>query len=66
MLVADVSAIDIRAQSIKEGMATMKHDGMLKVKEGITTVDEVVQAALTLGATISFFAGKAGQWATLG
>jgi hypothetical protein len=42
-------------------MATLKHDGMLKVKEGNTTVDEVVQAALTPGATISFFEGEAGQ-----
>jgi general secretion pathway protein E len=61
MLTSNASYDDIRAQAIKEGMATLKHDGMLKIKEGITTVDEVVQAALTPGATISFFAGKAGQ-----
>ena len=61
MLAADINAADIRAQSIKEGMATLKHGGMLKVKEGITTVDEVAQAALTPGATISFFESKAGQ-----
>ena len=42
-------------------MAILKHGGMLKVKEGNTTVDEVAQAALTPGATISFFEGKAGQ-----
>ena len=42
-------------------MATLKHGGMLKGKEGITTVDEVVQAALTPRATISFFESKAGQ-----
>jgi Tfp pilus assembly pilus retraction ATPase PilT len=61
MLTSNASYDDIRAQAIKEGMATLKHDGMLKVKEGITTIDEVVQAALTTGATISFFEGKAGQ-----
>ena len=61
MLTTNASYDDIRAQAIKEGMATLKHDGMLKIKEGITTVDEVVQAALTPGATISFFEGKAGQ-----
>ena len=61
MLVADINAADIRAQSIKEGMATLKHDGILKVRDGITTMAEVVQAALTPGATISFFEGKAGQ-----
>jgi general secretion pathway protein E len=63
MLTSNASYDDIRKQAIKEEMATLKHDGMLKVKEGITTVDEVVQAALTPGATISFFAGKAGQMA---
>jgi Tfp pilus assembly pilus retraction ATPase PilT len=61
MLTGNASYADIRKQAIKEGMATLKHDGMLKVKEGITTVDEVVQAALTPGAAISFFEGKAGQ-----
>lgn len=59
MLTSNARYDDIRAQAIKEGMATLKHDGMLKVKEGITTVDEVVQAALTPGAAISFFEGKA-------
>ena len=61
MLTTNASYDDIRAQAIKEGMATLKHDGMLKIKEGITTVDEVVQAALTPGAAISFLADKAGQ-----
>lgn len=61
MLTGNAGYDDIRKQAFKEEMATLKHDGMLKVKEGITTVDEVVQAALTPGAAISFFAGKAGQ-----
>ena len=60
MLVADVNAVDLRAQGIKEGMATLKHDGMLKVRDGITTMAEVVQAALGPGAAISFFSGKSG------
>jgi general secretion pathway protein E len=58
MLTTNVSTIDIRAQSIKEGMATLKHDGMLKVRDGITTMAEVVQAALGPGAAISFFSGS--------
>jgi len=60
MLVTDVNAVDLRAQGIKEGMATLKHDGMLKVRDGITTMAEVVQAALGPGAAISFFSGKSG------
>jgi len=65
MLTGNASYDDIREQAIQEGMATLKHDGMLKVQEGITTVEEVVQAALTPGATISFFTDKAGQRAPL-
>jgi general secretion pathway protein E len=57
MLVADINAVDLRAQSIKEGMATLKHDGILKVRDGITTMAEVVQAALGPGAAINFFSG---------
>lgn len=60
MLTTNVSVIDIRAQSLKEGMATLKHDGMLKVRDGITTMSEVVQAALGPGAAISFFSGNSG------
>lgn len=57
LLGTDVSAADIRAQIRKEGMATLKHDGMLKVRDGTTTMAEVVRAALGPGAAISFFSG---------
>lgn len=42
-------AAEIKEQAIKEGMITMKHDGMLKVKEGITSVHEVSRRVFTLG-----------------
>ena len=38
------SANDIKVQSIKSGMITMKQDGILKALEGATTLDEVLQA----------------------
>ena len=38
------SANDIKEQSIKSGMITMKQDGILKVLEGLTTLDEVLQS----------------------
>jgi len=40
-----VSSSEIRAQALKEGMATMMNDGMRKVKEGITTPSEVLRNA---------------------
>jgi general secretion pathway protein E len=49
MLLSNASAGDIRAKAIREGMVTMKHDGMLKVKEGITSVSEVLRSVFSIG-----------------
>ncbi|MBN1643730.1 MAG: type II/IV secretion system protein [Dehalococcoidales bacterium] len=49
MLLTNVSAVDIKAQALREGMVTMKHDGMLKVKQGITTVNEVMRSVFSIG-----------------
>jgi len=46
---SNASAGDIKAQAIAEGMVTMKRDGMLKVKEGVTTVSEVLRAVFSVG-----------------
>ena len=45
MLLDGASAVDLRAQAIREGMVTMMKDGMLKVREGITTPSEVLKNA---------------------
>ena len=43
-LLLDVASADeIRAQAIKDGMVAMMHDGMVKVKQGITTISEVLR-----------------------
>lgn len=39
----------IRTQAYKEGMASLWHDGMLKVKEGITTPYEVIRNVFSIG-----------------
>jgi len=49
MILSNASAGDIRMQALKEGMVTMKHDGMLKVKEGITSVSEVMRSVFSIG-----------------
>jgi general secretion pathway protein E len=48
LLLTNVSADDIRAEAIAEGMVTIKRDGMLKVKEGITSVSEVVRSVMSI------------------
>jgi general secretion pathway protein E len=37
------AASEIKAQATAEGMVTMRRDGMLKAKEGITSVSEVIR-----------------------
>jgi len=43
LLIGGATAAQIRDQAIKDGMVSLMHDGMLKVKEGITTVSEVLR-----------------------
>ena len=43
MIVGRASTDDIRAQAKKEGMRTLREDGMDKVKKGMTTVEEVLR-----------------------
>jgi len=39
---------DIRKQAIAEGMVTMKQDGLLKVKEGVTSITEVMRSVFSI------------------
>ena len=47
-MLTNVSADDIKAEAIKHGMVTMQRDGMLKVKEGMTTASEVLRSVLSI------------------
>ncbi|MFC1914155.1 GspE/PulE family protein [Chloroflexota bacterium] len=48
MVLNNASASDIKAQALREQMVTMKHDGMMKVKEGITSVSEVLRSVFSV------------------
>jgi len=48
MLLSNASAGDIKAEALSEGMVTMKRDGMLKVKEGITSMSEVLRSIFSI------------------
>jgi type IV pilus assembly protein PilB len=37
------SVDDIRTQALKEGMLTLRMDGMVKIEKGVTTLEEVVK-----------------------
>ena len=49
MLINKASIGELRDQAIRDGIYTMKRDGLLKVKEGITTFEEVMTSIFTLG-----------------
>lgn len=48
MLITGATADQIRKQAIKDGMVPLMHDGMLKVKDGITTVSEVLRGTFSI------------------
>jgi type II secretory ATPase GspE/PulE/Tfp pilus assembly ATPase PilB-like protein len=49
MIVCRATAGDLRTTALKEGMVTMRHDGMTKVREQITTPAEVQRGIFSVG-----------------
>ena len=43
LVLTGASALDLRRKAIEEGMITLRHSGLLKVKEGVTTTEEVTR-----------------------
>jgi len=48
LILAGASTDELINQAIKEGMMTMRHDGMIKVKQGITTPYEVTRNVFSI------------------
>lgn len=46
LILSKASAREIRDTAMREGMITMKQDGLLKAKQGITTVEEVLRVII--------------------
>ena len=49
MMIANVNAVDIENQAIKEGLITMKKDGLRKVMKGLIPLEEVLRSVFTVG-----------------
>jgi general secretion pathway protein E len=47
-MLTHVSSDDIKGEAVKQGMVTMQRDGMLKVKEGVTSASEVLRSVLSI------------------
>jgi type IV pilus assembly protein PilB len=43
LVLVGASALELRRKAIEEGMITLRGSGLRKVREGVTTIDEVVR-----------------------
>ncbi|CAN5199850.1 type IV-A pilus assembly ATPase PilB [soil metagenome] len=43
MILQGASSVELQAQAVEEGMLTLRMDGIVKIRRGITTVEEVVK-----------------------
>jgi type IV pilus assembly protein PilB len=43
LILVGASALELRRKAIDEGMITLRRSGLLKVMEGITTIEEVAR-----------------------
>lgn len=43
MVLAGASALELRKKAIEQGMSTLRRSGLLKVAEGVTTLEEVIR-----------------------
>jgi type IV pilus assembly protein PilB len=43
LILVGASALELRRKAVEEGMLTLRQSGLRKVKEGMTTIDEVVR-----------------------
>jgi len=49
LFLENATAMEIHKQAVRDGMETLKHDAMHKVKEGITTIPEVLRNVYSSG-----------------
>lgn len=43
MILEGASAVELKKQAINEGMITLRQSGLIKIKNGITTIEEVIR-----------------------
>jgi type IV pilus assembly protein PilB len=43
LILVGASGLELRRKAVEEGMITLRGSGLLKVKQGMTTVEEVVR-----------------------
>jgi type IV pilus assembly protein PilB len=43
LVLVGASSLELRRKAVEEGMLTLRASGLRKVKDGVTTIDEVVR-----------------------
>jgi type IV pilus assembly protein PilB len=43
LILVGASSLELRRKAVDEGMITLRHSGLRKVKEGVTTIEEIVR-----------------------
>jgi len=43
LILSGASAMELRRKAIEEGMISLRHSGLHKIRDGLTTVEEVVR-----------------------
>ena len=43
LILVGASSLELRRKAVEEGMITLRGSGLLKVKQGMTTLEEVVR-----------------------
>jgi len=43
LVLVGASALELRRKAVEEGMITLRNSGLRKVKEGVTTIEEIVR-----------------------
>jgi type IV pilus assembly protein PilB len=43
LILVGASSLELRRKAVDEGMISLRHSGLRKVKEGLTTLEEVVR-----------------------
>ena len=46
LILSGASAIELRRKAIEEGMVTLRQSGLQKIREGVTTIEEVVRESV--------------------
>jgi type IV pilus assembly protein PilB len=43
LILVGASSLELRRKAVEEGMITLRQSGLRKVKDGVTTIDEIVR-----------------------